>query len=99
MTTERSIEAAANVCEAARSLPMSVSITIAAAFGCPFEGEVSVDRLAMIVERCHDINPDELALADTTGVGVPAGVIQRVRLTRSIAHRSECAQEPARWDP
>lgn len=84
MTTERSIEAAANVREAARSLPMSVSITIAAAFGCPFEGEVLLDRLAWVIERCHDIDPDELAIADTIGVGVPADVVQRVRLARSI---------------
>jgi hydroxymethylglutaryl-CoA lyase len=82
MTTQRSLEAAATVRELARAHPIRVSITIAAAFGCPFEGEVTLDRLSSIVSSCHEIRPDELALADTIGVGVPQDVIERVRLTR-----------------
>ena len=51
-----------------------VSVCIAAAFGCPFEGRVDpahVERLAM---QAMEAGPDELALADTIGVATPGQV-------------------------
>ncbi len=52
------------------------SVTIAAAFGCPFEGEIGLDRVASLMERLaeNDTAPDEIALADTIGVAVPPQV-------------------------
>ena len=50
------------------------TVTIGAAFGCPFEGEVSPDTVLDLVIRCLEQPPDELAIADTIGVGVPAQV-------------------------
>jgi hydroxymethylglutaryl-CoA lyase len=84
MTTERSVDAAASIRELARAHPVRLTITIGATFGCPFEGEVPMDRLERIIARCAEIGPDELALADTIGVGVPRDVTERVRLARSI---------------
>ncbi len=53
------------------------SVTIAAAFGCPFEGEVPLSRVAELADAIAGIGTDELALADTIGVGVPAAVEER----------------------
>jgi hydroxymethylglutaryl-CoA lyase len=50
------------------------SVTVAAAFGCPFEGEVPAQRVLDLVRRVAAAGPDEIALADTIGVGVPAQV-------------------------
>ncbi|BCJ67382.1 hydroxymethylglutaryl-CoA lyase [Polymorphospora rubra] len=50
------------------------SVTVAATFGCPFEGEVPLDRVLRIVDALGAVNPDELALADTIGVAVPGAV-------------------------
>jgi hydroxymethylglutaryl-CoA lyase len=50
------------------------SVTVAAAFGCPFEGEVATDTVLDLVRRVAAAGPDEIALADTIGVGVPAQV-------------------------
>nr|BFE78265.1 hypothetical protein GCM10020093_008660 [Planobispora longispora] len=49
-----------------------MTLTVAASFGCPFEGEVDPARVADLVRRCP--GAQEVALADTIGVGVPAGV-------------------------
>ena len=57
----------------------------AAAFGCPFEGEVSSDRLRQVISDVAAAGPDELALADTIGVAVPADVTRGVELAREIA--------------
>ncbi len=47
------------------------SLTVAAAAGCPFEGEVPAERVVDIAERVAQTAPDEINLADTIGVGVP----------------------------
>lgn len=50
------------------------SVTISAAFGCPFEGEVAPRRVAELAERIAASAPDEIALGDTIGVAVPPQV-------------------------
>jgi hydroxymethylglutaryl-CoA lyase len=54
------------------------SVTIGAAMGCPFEGEVAVDTVARLAARIAEIGVDELALADTIGVGDPADVTAKI---------------------
>ncbi len=51
-----------------------VQVTIAVAFGCPFEGEVDLKQLLDTAERLAAAGPVELALADTIGVAVPTQV-------------------------
>ncbi len=60
------------------------SITIAATFGCPFEGEVDVERVVTVAERAVQAGADEVALADTIGVAVPVDVHQRVAAVRQV---------------
>jgi len=81
--TAAGIEAfAAVACEArARSVPLG--LVIAAAFGCPFEGELSLARLLDVIGRCMDHAPFELGLADTIGVATPRDIEQRVGAVRA----------------
>ncbi len=51
-----------------------VQVTIAVAFGCPFEGEVDLKQLLNTAQRLAHAGPVELALADTIGVAVPTQV-------------------------
>ena len=53
-----------------------VQVTIAVAFGCPFEGEVPLSRIQSMAETLAAAGPVEIALADTIGVGVPMQVAQ-----------------------
>lgn len=57
---------------AAAGIP--ASLTIAAAFGCPFTGAVPVDRVLGIAASALESGPREIAIADTIGVGVPTQV-------------------------
>ena len=61
---------------------MPLGFIVAAAFGCPFEGEVSLDHLLHLVEACVKSEPLEIGLADTIGVATPREVYQRVRAVR-----------------
>ncbi len=58
----------------AKAEGMSAQVTISAAFGCPFEGEVKADTVLAIAEEMAAEAPAEIALADTIGVGVPSQV-------------------------
>lgn len=85
MTTDQSISQAVDLVAAARSANIRSTITIGAAFGCPFEGEISLSRLGRVIRGVVDAGPDELALADTIGVATPSDITQRIALAGSLA--------------
>ena len=62
----------------------SINATVATAFGCPFEGVQSEDKVEAIVGRYLALGVDGITLADTTGMANPAQVERLVRraLTR-----------------
>lgn len=68
------LRAAAEVVEEARSRRIFTTITLATAFGCPFEGEVAPERVVEMAVEASRSGADELCLADTVGVGVPTQV-------------------------
>lgn len=79
--TEESIRAFGDIMHDA-PCGIRVGVTIGAAFGCPFEGEVPLERLMHVVEACVAHNPQEIGLADTIGVAVPQDVTRRVTAVR-----------------
>lgn len=84
VSTAASLDAWADMARAAHDAGIRASLTIAAAFGCPFEGEVHPDHVLGIAEAALASGPDELALADTIGVGVPAQVRRLVNGLRAL---------------
>jgi len=74
MSTEESVAAWLDIAGAAHAAGIRPHVTISAAFGCPFEGEVDPGRVIDIARRCAEGRPIEIALADTVGVGVPSQV-------------------------
>ena len=85
VTTAEMVALAAELVSDARAAGRLTTVTIGASFGCPFEGEVPLDRLREVLSRVADAGPDEIALADTIGVAVPTDVTARLRLAREVA--------------
>jgi hydroxymethylglutaryl-CoA lyase len=81
-TSDESIEAATGIINAARAAGRMGQVTIAAAFGCPFEGEVAEDRVVHMAEALSAAAPVEIALADTIGVANPRHVARLVTRVR-----------------
>ncbi len=77
-TVEDATALAARLVERSRLDGVRVSITLSAAFGCPFEGRVAPDHVLKIAAQVADSQPDEIILADTIGVGVPTLVRELV---------------------
>jgi hydroxymethylglutaryl-CoA lyase len=66
----------------ARAEGVYTTMTIGASWGCPFEGEVSLEDVTRLAELAASYGVDEIALADTIGVGDPVSVEQRLEAVR-----------------
>jgi hydroxymethylglutaryl-CoA lyase len=76
MTVEENLRAWEEIAGLAHRAGLRVSISIAAAFGCPFEGEVAASRVIELARRVAEAGPAEIGLGDTIGVGVPTQVTE-----------------------
>ncbi|MET8049681.1 hydroxymethylglutaryl-CoA lyase [Streptosporangium sp. NPDC005286] len=84
MTVAGALDSFAEIAARAHAAGLRVTATVGAAFGCPFEGEVAPAHVAELVRRCADTGADEIALADTIGVGVPADVRRLTGAVREV---------------
>jgi hydroxymethylglutaryl-CoA lyase len=69
-----SVAVAEAIVRSARAAGRTAQVTIAMAFGCPFEGAVDPRRVVEMAARLAEAGPVEIGLADTIGVAVPAQV-------------------------
>ena len=81
-TSEGSVEASRAIISAARAAGKTGQATIAASFGCPFEGEVAEDRVIAMAVAIAEAGAVEIGLADTIGVANPAHVARLVARVR-----------------
>ena len=70
-TSQGSVEIAKGLIKRAMSEGRKANVTISAALGCPFEGEVPIARIVDMAKSLAEANPHEIAIADTIGVGNP----------------------------
>ncbi|MGI9333086.1 MAG: hydroxymethylglutaryl-CoA lyase [Gammaproteobacteria bacterium] len=82
-SVEASLEGFEDVASIARTAGIAVHGAIATAFGCPFEGDVPVQRLGDIALRYQDLGFEGYSLGDTTGMATPPLV------TRACEHLAE----------
>ena len=82
--TDDSIKTLGEIAAAARGANMPLSVVVAAAFGCPFEGEMPMGRLVDVLGKIAEHAPREVALADTIGVGAPNEVTERFAAVKRI---------------
>jgi len=73
-SVEEGVAAAERIVARAAADGIRSTVTIGVAFGCPFEGAVDAGRVADLAARLVAAGADEVAVADTVGVGVPRQV-------------------------
>jgi len=70
----------------ARAGGMWVRGYVSTAFACPYEGEVSEQRVVEVARRLVDLGCDELSIGDTIGVAVPTRAAELFgRLAEEVA--------------
>jgi hydroxymethylglutaryl-CoA lyase len=83
---EESIERFRPVAQAAKAAGIAVRGAISCAVGCPYEGEIAPERVALVARLMQDIGVEHVGVADTIGVGTPVKV-QRA-LDAALRHYS-----------
>jgi len=82
-TRDGSVEMAREMITRAKASGRNANVTIAASFGCPFEGEVSIDTVVNMALKLAEADPREISIADTIGVGNPWHVTELVLALKS----------------
>ena len=77
-TTAESTAAWLEMARLARTTGVPMQVTISAAFGCPFEGEVAPAKVVALAQALAEGEPVEIAIADSIGAGVPSQVTDLV---------------------
>jgi hydroxymethylglutaryl-CoA lyase len=74
VSVEEAVAAWLAIGRRAEEAGLRAGVTISAAFGCPYEGEVDPRRVLELAERLQEAGPAEISLADTIGCAVPTQV-------------------------
>jgi hydroxymethylglutaryl-CoA lyase len=82
-TSEESLAMCCEVVRLAKQEGRRGQITISAAFGCPFDGEVDPQRVTDMARTAAAAGPVEIVLADTIGVAAPRDVADLVAKVRA----------------
>jgi hydroxymethylglutaryl-CoA lyase len=77
MDSEQSLDMACDVLRLCRMEERPAQVTIAVAFGCPFEGSVDPARVVEMARRLAAAGSIEIAIADTIGISRP-GEVERL---------------------
>ena len=83
MTVDQSFEVCREIIARVHDEPITLEAVVALAFGCPFEGPVSEERVAELAHRFVDMGIREVSIADSVGLGNPADVSRTMARLRS----------------
>jgi hydroxymethylglutaryl-CoA lyase len=78
----QSLAALTGIRDIASDSGVALGGTIATAFGCPYEGDVSADAVLRVAEAFAEMGAAEISLGDTTGMATPPiveSVVTRIR--------------------
>ncbi len=82
-STDESLDDIAGVLDLAHGRGATVQVIVSTAWGCPYEGEVPVERVLGVARRALADGADSLSYGDTTGMATPGRVSRLVGETRS----------------
>ena len=85
------LDSAQEVAAAAESLKMRVRAYVSVVWGCPFEGDVPVERVVQLCQRLRDMGCYQISLGDTIGVGTPGQTAAICQATLAVLEPEQLA--------
>lgn len=82
--TEESLQEAREVIARAAEAGLAVRAGVMSAFGCRLEGRIPAARVTDLAQALHEMGPEEMTLADTSGTADPRQIVERVDSCQSI---------------
>jgi hydroxymethylglutaryl-CoA lyase len=88
-STEQSLDDIAQIIELGHGRGARCQVIVSTAWGCPYEGDVPVERVLAVAGRAVADGADSISFGDTTGMATP-GRVQRL----AAAFRSDHPETP-----
>jgi hydroxymethylglutaryl-CoA lyase len=82
-STDESLAAVPELAALAHDAGGTLQVVVSTAWGCPYEGDVPVERVLWVVGQAVAAGADSIAFGDTTGMATPGRVIRLIGETRS----------------
>jgi hydroxymethylglutaryl-CoA lyase len=82
-STAESLDQIAEIIELSHDRGVSCQVIVSTAWGCPYEGDVPVDRVVAVAGRAIADGADSISFGDTTGMATPSRVQRLVGEFRS----------------
>jgi hydroxymethylglutaryl-CoA lyase len=82
-STEESLDDIAAILDLAHGRGATCQVIVSTAWGCPYEGDVPVERVLAVAGRALADGADTLSYGDTTGMATPSRVTRLVGETRT----------------
>lgn len=76
---------------AAKKLNIPVRGYVSCVVGCPYEGEVSPEKVAEVAEKLYQMGCYEISLGDTVGVGTPVNVQKMLQAVSARVPKAKLA--------
>ena len=83
-TTEQTMAVIEEITREVRAAGINMGVTVSAAFGCPFEGEMPQEKVVRLVQRLAAMGYTDISLADTIGAAGPSDVAALVKRIRTL---------------
>ena len=83
-TTEQTMVVIKEITREVRAAGINMGVTVSAAFGCPFEGEMPMEKVVRLVQRLAAMGYTGISLADTIGAAGPSDVAALVKRIRTL---------------
>jgi hydroxymethylglutaryl-CoA lyase len=77
-STEESLDDIAGIVDLVHRAGATVQVIVSTAWGCPYEGDVPVDRVLSVAGRAIRDGADGVSFGDTTGMATPSRVTRLV---------------------
>ena len=77
-STEESLDDIEQIIALAHQRGVTCQVIVSTAFGCPYEGDVPVERVLWVVGRALGAGADSISYGDTTGMATPSRVTELV---------------------
>jgi len=81
---EESLKRYGPVCEQALTAKLRVRGYISCVLGCPYEGSIKPQQVAMVAQRLADLGCHEISLGDTIGTGTPLAAQHMVSAVQRV---------------
>jgi hydroxymethylglutaryl-CoA lyase len=88
---EESLQRFVPVIELAKQHDIKVRGYVSCVLGCPYEGEISVDKVAEVTEKLFQLGCYEVSLGDTIGTGTPRKAQEMFKSCQKIADTQNLA--------